>query len=86
MFFMARVADQSERYEYMFGFLKEIVQESSREALIDDCIFLKIGFINFIHSWDLLGRLRCAKKHMLFLSSLFAFSLLEEEIPYKYWV
>ena len=33
---MARVSDQSERYEDMVGFFKEIVQESSREVLIDD--------------------------------------------------
>ena len=49
-FFMARVADKSERYEDMVAFLKEIVQENSREMIIDDSNFLKAEFMNFTSS------------------------------------
>ncbi|CAI2379205.1 unnamed protein product [Moneuplotes crassus] len=46
--FMARVADQSERYEDMVDFLKEIVVESSEDVTSDVRNLLSVGFKNLI--------------------------------------
>ena len=48
--FMARVADQSERYEDMVQFLKEIVQESKGDISSDVRNLLSVGFKNLISS------------------------------------
>ena len=48
--FMARVADQSERYEDMVEFLKEIIQESSEDVSNDVRNLLSVGFKNLISS------------------------------------
>lgn len=48
--FMARVADQSERYEDMVQFLKEIIQESSEDVSTDVRNLLSVGFKNLISS------------------------------------
>ena len=46
--FMARVADQSERYEDMVEFLKEIVSESKEDVSTDVRNLLSVGFKNLI--------------------------------------
>jgi hypothetical protein len=46
--FMARVADQSERYEDMVQFLKEILEESSEDVSSDVRNLLSVGFKNLI--------------------------------------
>jgi hypothetical protein len=48
--FMARVADQSERYEDMVDFLKEIIQDSSEDVSTDVRNLLSVGFKNLISS------------------------------------
>lgn len=48
--FMARVADQSERYQDMVQFLKEIIQESSEDVSTDVRNLLSVGFKNLISS------------------------------------
>ena len=48
--FMARVADQSERYEDMVQFLKEIIQDSSEDVSTDVRNLLSVGFKNLISS------------------------------------
>ena len=48
--FMARVADQSERYVDMVQFLKEIVQDSSEDVSTDVRNLLSVGFKNLISS------------------------------------
>ena len=47
---MARVSDQSEKYEEMILIIKEIVWKSSGEAPSDFICFLSFDFINFISS------------------------------------
>jgi 14-3-3 protein epsilon len=46
--FMARVADQSERYPDMVEFLKEIIDESSGDLTTDVRNLLSVGFKNLI--------------------------------------
>ena len=46
--FMARVADQSERYEDIVEFLKEIVSESKEDVSTDVRNLLSVGFKNLI--------------------------------------
>ena len=46
--FMARVADQSERYEDMVEFLKQIIDESSEDVSMDVKNLLSVGFKNLI--------------------------------------
>lgn len=46
--FMARVADQSERYSDMVEFLKEIIEESPEDVHIDVKNLLSVGFKNLI--------------------------------------
>jgi len=48
--FMARVADQAERYEDMVVFLKEIMQESNEDLSVDVRNLLSVGFKNLIGS------------------------------------
>jgi 14-3-3 protein epsilon len=48
--FMARVADQAERYEDMVAFLKEIMQESTDDLSVDVRNLLSVGFKNLIGS------------------------------------
>ncbi|CAI2378027.1 unnamed protein product [Moneuplotes crassus] len=46
--FMARVADQSERYEDMVDFLEEIIDDSSKDVSMDVKNLLSVGFKNLI--------------------------------------
>ena len=46
--FMARVADQAERYEDMVDFLKQIIDESSDDVSMDVRNLLSVGFKNLI--------------------------------------
>ena len=46
--FMARVADQSERYEDMVEFLEQIIEESSDDVSMDVKNLLSVGFKNLI--------------------------------------
>jgi 14-3-3 protein epsilon len=46
--FMARVADQSERYEDMVEFLQGIIEESSEDVSMDVKNLLSVGFKNLI--------------------------------------
>ena len=46
--FMARVADQAERYEDMVEFLKEIIKESKEDISMDVRNLLSVGFKNLI--------------------------------------
>ena len=48
--FMARVADQAERYEDMVTFLKEIMTESDEDVSVDVRNLLSVGFKNLIGS------------------------------------
>ena len=48
--FMARVADQSERYADMVDFLKEIIDDSSEDVSMDVKNLLSVGFKNLISS------------------------------------
>ena len=46
--FMARVADQAERYEDMVQFLKEIMSEAEEDLSVDVRNLLSVGFKNLI--------------------------------------
>jgi 14-3-3 protein epsilon len=48
--FMARVADQAERYDDMVNFLKEIMAESNEDVSVDVRNLLSVGFKNLIGS------------------------------------
>ncbi|CAI2378245.1 unnamed protein product [Moneuplotes crassus] len=48
--FMARVADQAERYEDMVEFLKEVIDTKSEDLSIEERNLLSVGFKNFISS------------------------------------
>mmetsp|Transcript_32859 Transcript_32859/g.37630 ORF Transcript_32859/g.37630 Transcript_32859/m.37630 type:complete len:240 (-) Transcript_32859:60-779(-) len=48
--FMARVADQSERYEDMVDFLKDIIEDTSEDVSMDVKNLLSVGFKNLISS------------------------------------
>jgi 14-3-3 protein epsilon len=48
--FMARVADQAERYDDMVQFLKEIMAESNEDVSVDVRNLLSVGFKNLIGS------------------------------------
>ena len=71
--FMARVADQSERYEDMVGFLKEIVQESSGDVSSDVRNLLSVGFKNLISSqrsaWKTVQAIEQNKKYAEYSSN-----------------
>ena len=58
--FMARVADQAERYEDMVDFLKEIMKESEEDVSIDVRNLLSVGFKNLIGSRRAAWRTICA--------------------------
>ena len=44
--FMARVADQSERYEDMVNFLRQMVTEKSEDLNVEERNLLSVGFKN----------------------------------------
>lgn len=46
--FMARVADQAERYEDMVAFLEDIIKDSSEDVSMDVRNLLSVGFKNLI--------------------------------------
>ena len=46
--FMARVADQAERYEDMVTFIKEIMQESEDDVSVEVRNLFLVGFKNVI--------------------------------------
>ena len=65
--FMARVADQAERYEDMVGFLKEIMTETSEDLSVDVRNLLSVGFKNLIGScraaWRTVSAIEQNKKY-----------------------
>ena len=46
--FMARVADQAERYDDMVDFLKQIIDDSPEDVSMDVRNLLSVGFKNLI--------------------------------------
>jgi 14-3-3 protein epsilon len=48
--FMARVADQAERYEDMIDFLVQIIDNKETELTPDERNLLSVGFKNYINS------------------------------------
>jgi 14-3-3 protein epsilon len=71
--FMARVADQSERYEDMVAFLKEIISESSEDVSVDVRNLLSVGFKNLIGSrraaWRTVSAIEQNKKYEQYSSN-----------------
>ena len=65
--FMARVADQAERYEDMVKYLKEIMDESSEDVSVDVRNLLSVGFKNLIGSrraaWRTVSAIEQNKKY-----------------------
>ena len=65
--FMARVADQAERYEDMVVFLKEIITESDDDVSVDVRNLLSVGFKNLIGSrraaWRTVSAIEQNKKY-----------------------
>ncbi len=68
--FMARVADQAERYEDMVVFLKEIMTESDEDVSVDVRNLLSVGFKNLIGSrraaWRTVSAIEQNKKYEQF--------------------
>lgn len=50
LIFMARVADQAERYEDMLDFLVQIIENKESELSADERNLLSVGFKNYINS------------------------------------
>eukprot|EP00345_Euplotes_harpa_P013838 CAMPEP_0168336766 /NCGR_PEP_ID=MMETSP0213-20121227/11759_1 /TAXON_ID=151035 /ORGANISM="Euplotes harpa, Strain FSP1.4" /LENGTH=239 /DNA_ID=CAMNT_0008342065 /DNA_START=13 /DNA_END=732 /DNA_ORIENTATION=+ len=75
--FMARVADQSERYEDMVQFLKEIVKDSSEDISSDVRNLLSVGFKNLISSqrsaWKTVQAIEQNKKYAEYSSDCAAY-------------
>jgi 14-3-3 protein epsilon len=71
--FMARVADQAERYEDMVNFLKEIMNESSEDLNVDVRNLLSVGFKNLIGSrraaWRTVSAIEQNKKYEQYSSN-----------------
>jgi len=71
--FMARVADQAERYEDMVQFLKEIMTESEEDVSVDVRNLLSVGFKNLIGSrraaWRTVSAIEQNKKYEQYSSS-----------------
>ena len=71
--FMARVADQSERYEDMVQFLKEIVADSSDDVSTDVRNLLSVGFKNLISAqrsaWKTVQAIEQNKKYAEYSSN-----------------
>ena len=71
--FMARVADQAERYEDMVQFLKEIIQETSEDVSMDVKNLLSVGFKNLISSqrsaWKTVQAIEQNKKYAEYSSN-----------------
>mmetsp|Transcript_9297 Transcript_9297/g.8956 ORF Transcript_9297/g.8956 Transcript_9297/m.8956 type:complete len:240 (-) Transcript_9297:46-765(-) len=72
--FMARVADQSERYEDMVDFLKDIVKESGDEDVSNDVRnLLSVGFKNLISAqrsaWKTVQAIEQNKKYAEYSSN-----------------
>ena len=65
--FMARVADQSERYEDMVNFLKQMVVEKSEDLNVEERNLLSVGFKNQIGSrrsaWRTVSAIEQNKKY-----------------------
>ena len=65
--FMARVADQAERYEDMVTFLKEIMAESTEDLSVEVRNLLSVGFKNLIGSrraaWRTVSAIEQNKKY-----------------------
>jgi len=71
--FMARVADQSERYEDMVEFLKEIVKDSTEDVTTDVRNLLSVGFKNLISAqrsaWKTVQAIEQNKKYSEYSSN-----------------
>lgn len=48
--FMARVADQAERYDDMLDFLIQVIENKETELTADERNLLSVGFKNYINS------------------------------------
>jgi len=71
--FMARVADQAERYEDMVEFLKDIMTESPEDLSVDVRNLLSVGFKNLIGSrraaWRTVSAIEQNKKYEQYSSN-----------------
>jgi len=71
--FMARVADQAERYEDMVDFLEEIIKESSDDVSMDVRNLLSVGFKNLISAqrsaWKTVQAIEQNKKYQEYASN-----------------
>ena len=71
--FMARVADQAERYEDMVQFLEEIIKDSSEDVSMDVRNLLSVGFKNLISAqrsaWKTVQAIEQNKKYQDYSSS-----------------
>ena len=65
--FMARVADQAERYEDMVGFLKEVIETKDEDLNTEERNLLSVGFKNLISSsrgaWRTVGAIEGNEKY-----------------------
>lgn len=65
--FMARVADQAERYEDMVEFLKEVIQTKEEDLNTEERNLLSVGFKNLISSrraaWRTVGAIEQNEKY-----------------------
>jgi len=65
--FMARVADQAERYEDMVSFLTEVIQLKSEDLNSEERNLLSVGFKNLISSrraaWRTVGAIEQNDKY-----------------------
>lgn len=70
--FMARVADQAERYEDMVEFLTEVIQIKDEDLSTEERNLLSVGFKNLISSsraaWRTVGAIEQNKKYAEFSS------------------
>jgi len=71
--FIARVADQAERYEDMVQFLKEIIQDSGEDVSTDVRNLLSVGFKNLISAqrsaWKTVQAIEQNKKYAEYSSN-----------------
>jgi 14-3-3 protein epsilon len=71
--FMARVADQAERYEDMVQFLEDIIKESSEDVSMDVRNLLSVGFKNLISAqrsaWKTVQAIEQNKKYAEYSSN-----------------
>ena len=64
---MARVADQSERYDGMVQFLTDVIKSNGEDLKTEERSLLSVGFKNLIYPRNLSIKQLITIKHMLFL-------------------